>query len=81
MAHNPCSLMGIPDAHSDFLSHIYVDYKRETTSYDMELLGTITQGQMILVMFRLLATGFSLRIWRLLSVRNIYVHWRAFSGN
>lgn len=47
MAHNPCSLMGIPDAHSDFLSHIYVDYKREMAAYDMERLGTITRGQMI----------------------------------
>lgn len=48
MAHNPSSLMGIPDAHSDFLAHIYVDYKREMAAYDMELLGTITRVQMIL---------------------------------
>ena len=48
LAHNPCSSFGIKDAHSDFLSHIKVDYTREMAKYDMRKLGTITRGQMIL---------------------------------
>lgn len=48
LAHNPCATIGIPDSHCDFLSHIHVDYKREMASWDMEKLGTITRGQMIL---------------------------------
>lgn len=47
LAHNPCAAMGIPDAHGDFLSHIFVDYKREMADYGIEKLGTITRGQMI----------------------------------
>ena len=48
LAHNPCASLGIPDSHSDFLTHLYVDYQREMAAYDMEKLGTLTRGQMIL---------------------------------
>ncbi len=48
MAHNPVDILGIPDAYRDMLSHIHIDYKREMADYDMEKLGTITRGQMIL---------------------------------
>lgn len=49
IAHNPRDNMGIPDAHSDFLSHIHIDYERELIrSGDIRKLGMRTRGQMIL---------------------------------
>lgn len=48
LAHNPCATIGIPDSHCDFLSHIHVDYRRDMAGWDMEKLGTISRGQMIL---------------------------------
>lgn len=50
LAHNPCVTLGIPDSHCDFLTRLHVDYRRDMASYDLEKLGTITRGQMILQM-------------------------------
>ena len=47
-AHNPRESLGIPDSHCDFLSHVHVDYDREILQRDMEMLGTMTRGQIIL---------------------------------
>jgi len=47
-AHSPRESLGIPDSHCDFLSHVHVDYERDLLHRDMELLGTMTRGQIIL---------------------------------
>ena len=47
-AHNPRESMGLPNAHSDFLSHIFVSFDRERLDRDLETLGTMTRGQIIL---------------------------------
>jgi len=47
-AHNTVANLGIPNCHSDLLSHIYVDFEREKLSWDMEKLSTMTRGQIIL---------------------------------
>ncbi len=48
IAHNPAADIGLPNSHSDFLSHVHIDYKREYFNYDMEKLGTLTRSQIIL---------------------------------
>jgi len=48
IAHNPAADIGLPNSHSDFLSHVHIDYKREYFDYDMEKLGTLTRSQIIL---------------------------------
>ena len=48
IAHNPSATLGIPNTHVDILSHIRIDYTREQLKWDMERLGTMTRGQMIL---------------------------------
>lgn len=48
IAHNPAADIGIPNAHCDILSHAYIDYDREQLKWDMEKLGTMTRGQIIL---------------------------------
>lgn len=48
ISHNPCEDIGIPNAHSDFLTAIYIDYEREQLKWDMEKLGTMTRGQILL---------------------------------
>ena len=47
-AHNPRESMGIPNSHSDFLSHIFVKFDRARLDRDLETLGTMTRGQIIL---------------------------------
>ena len=47
-AHNPRKDFGIPNSHCDFLSHAYFDYDRDMLKWDMEKLGTMTRGQLIL---------------------------------
>ena len=47
-AHNPRESMGIPDTHCDFLSHIYVNFERDLLEGDLEMLGTMARGQIIL---------------------------------
>ena len=47
-AHNTVANLGIPGCHSDFLSHIIVDYEREQLKWDIEKLHTMTRGQIIL---------------------------------
>lgn len=47
-AHSPRESLGIPDSHCDFLSHVFVDYERDMLKWDMEKLGTMTRGQIIL---------------------------------
>lgn len=47
-AHNPRKDFGLPNSHYDFLSHAYFDYDRDMLKWDMEKLGTMTRGQMIL---------------------------------
>ncbi|MBQ9549945.1 MAG: hypothetical protein IJU87_03945 [Lachnospiraceae bacterium] len=48
IAHNPAADIGLPNSHSDFLTHVHIDYKREYFDYDMEKLGTLTRSQIIL---------------------------------
>ena len=47
-AHNPRESMGLPNSHCDFLSHIYVNFNRDLLDRDLETLGTMTRGQIIL---------------------------------
>lgn len=47
-AHNPRESMGLPDSHGDFLSHIFVKFDRTMLDRDLETLGTMTRGQIIL---------------------------------
>ena len=47
-AHNLRDSVGLPNTHCDFLSHIYVDYDRDSLNGDLEKLGTRTRGQFIL---------------------------------
>jgi len=47
-AHNPRGSIGLPNTHCDFLSHVYVDYDRDSLNGDLEKLGTRTRGQIIL---------------------------------
>ncbi|WP_026658688.1 hypothetical protein [Butyrivibrio sp. AC2005] len=48
MAHNLSANIGIKNAHCDILSHIHIDYTRDQLKMDMEKLGTMTRGQIIL---------------------------------
>ncbi|WP_026491953.1 hypothetical protein [Butyrivibrio sp. XPD2002] len=48
MAHNLSANIGMGNAHCDVLSHIHIDYTREQLKMDMEKLGTMTRGQIIL---------------------------------
>jgi len=47
-AHNPTVSLGIPHSHIDLLSHVHLDYTREQLQWDMEKLGTMTRGQIVL---------------------------------
>ena len=47
-AHNLRESVGLPNTHCDFLSHVYVDYDRDSLGGDLEKLGTRTRGQIIL---------------------------------
>ena len=48
IAHNPREGLGIPDTHVDILSHVHIDYERDMLKQNMEKLGTMTRGQIIL---------------------------------
>ena len=48
MAHNLSANIGFKNTHSDILSHIHIDYTRDQLKMDMEKLGTMTRGQIIL---------------------------------
>ncbi len=48
MAHNMFGKIGLKNAHCDILSHIHIDYTREQLKMDMEKLGTMTRGQIML---------------------------------
>ena len=48
IAHNPAADIGMPNSHSDFLTHVHIDYERKYFDYDMERLGTLTRSQIIL---------------------------------
>ncbi|MCR5136326.1 MAG: hypothetical protein K6C12_04440 [Oscillospiraceae bacterium] len=47
-AHNPAASLGLPHSHIDLLSHVHLDYTREQLKWDMEKLGTMTRGQIVL---------------------------------
>ena len=47
-AHNMRDSIGLPNTHCDFLSHVYVDFDRDKLYGDLEKLGTMTRGQIIL---------------------------------
>lgn len=47
-AHNPRESMGLPNTHCDFLSHIYLNFDRDKLGGDLEMLGTMARGQVIL---------------------------------
>ena len=48
IAHNPSAALGRPYSHFDLLSHVHIDYEREKLKWDLERLGTMTRGQMLL---------------------------------
>ncbi|MBR2811287.1 MAG: hypothetical protein IKD69_07895 [Solobacterium sp.] len=50
IAHSLCGQGGLPDTHCCLLSHLHIDYEREQLKWDMEKLGTMTRGQLILQM-------------------------------
>ena len=47
-AHNPAADIGLPNSHFDLLSHVHIDYDRKYLRGDMEKLGTLTRGQIML---------------------------------
>ena len=47
-AHNPSESLGIPHSHIDLLSHVHIDYTRKQLKMDIEKLGTMTRGQIVL---------------------------------
>ena len=47
-AHNPTASLGMPHSHIDLLSHVHIDFTREQLQWDMEKLGTMTRGQIVL---------------------------------
>ncbi len=48
IAHFASDCIGMPNCHSDFLTHVHIDYPRKYFNYDMEKLGTLTRSQIIL---------------------------------
>ncbi len=48
MAHNMAVNIGLKNAHCDILSNIHIDYTREQLKMDMEKLGTMTRGRVML---------------------------------
>ncbi len=48
IGHNPSAALGFPNTHCDLLSHVHIDYEREQLTWDMEKLGTMTRGQIML---------------------------------
>nr|MCR5234193.1 hypothetical protein [Lachnospiraceae bacterium] len=48
IAHNMSANIGLKNAHCDILSHIHIDYTRKQLKMDMDKLGTMTRGQIIL---------------------------------
>ena len=47
-AHNPSATLGLPHSHIDLLSHVHLDYTREQLQWDLDKLGTMTRGQIVL---------------------------------
>ena len=47
-AHNMRDSIGLSNTHCDFLSHVYVNFDRDKLNGDLEKLGTMTRGQIIL---------------------------------
>ena len=48
IAHNMSANIGLGNAHCDILSHIHIDYTREQLKMEMDKLGTMTRGQIML---------------------------------
>ena len=48
IAHSISADIGLPNAHSDILGHVHIDYTRKQLKMDMEKPGTMTRGQIIL---------------------------------
>ncbi len=49
IAHNPLAKLGLPYAHCDLLSHVYIDYDRETLKAgEMQKLGALTREMITL---------------------------------
>ncbi len=48
IAHNMSANIGLKNAHCDILSHVHIDYTRKQLKMDMDKLGTMTRGQIIL---------------------------------
>lgn len=64
-AHNPVKDLGIPNSHCDYLSHAFFDYDRDMLKWDMEKLGTMTRGLMILQTDPSVAAGQLRKLFRL----------------
>ena len=47
-AHNPRESLGLPNTHCDILSHLFVNFDRDLLDRDLETIGTMTRGQIIL---------------------------------
>ena len=47
-AHSPVKDLGIPNSHCHYLSHAFFDYDRDMLKWEMQKLGTMTRGLMIL---------------------------------
>ena len=47
-AHNPAADIGLPNSHCDLLTHVHIDYDRDYLKGDMEKLGTMARGQIML---------------------------------
>ena len=47
-SHNPRESMGLPNTHCDIMSHLFVKFDRDMLDRDLEILGTMTRGPIIL---------------------------------
>lgn len=47
-AHNPVADLGIPNTRNNYLSHVLIPYSRQMADWDIEKLGTLTRGAIIL---------------------------------
>lgn len=47
-AHNPRESLGLPNTHCDTMSHVFVNFDRDQLDRDLETLGTMTRGQILL---------------------------------
>ncbi|MCQ2050500.1 MAG: hypothetical protein MJZ22_05830 [Candidatus Saccharibacteria bacterium] len=56
--HNPASDLGIPHSYKNVLSQVLLNYKKSMKDWDMEKLGTVTRGSLLLQIDPLFSRNF-----------------------